>query len=148
MMFKFALSIRYGFALAASLIAYFLILSLFDAHTNPIYSMFNMVITAFAVYDVIRSRKHELRDQFKYYNGVSAGLATGFVGTVFFAIFMSVYTSDINPDFLNNLASHFLHNSDVNPMMFSFVVVIMGFATTVVMTLTFMQLFKKSVHRK
>ncbi|MDN6279501.1 MAG: DUF4199 domain-containing protein [Psychroflexus sp.] len=147
-MSKFALPLRYGFALAASLIAFFLILSLFDIHTNPIYSMFNMVITAFAVYDAIRSRKHELKDQFKYHNGVAAGLATGFVGTIFFTIFMSVYTSDLNPDFLNDLTTHFLHHSELNPMMFSFVVAIMGFATTVVMTLTFMQLFKKSVHRK
>ncbi|MGO3238057.1 MULTISPECIES: DUF4199 family protein [Psychroflexus] len=145
---RISISIRYGTALAASLIAYFLILSLFDAHTQAGFSTFNMVITAFAIYDSIRSRKHELRENFKYENGVVSGLITGIFGTILFTVFMSIYTSELNPDFLDNLTGMMSKNLDVNPLMFSFVVAIMGFATTVVMTLTFMQLFKKSIHKK
>lgn len=147
-MSKISISIRYGFALAASLIAYFLVLSLFDAHTKAAYSIFNMVITAFAVYDAIRTKRHELHDNFKYENGVVSGLITGIFGTILFTIFMGIYTSEINPDFLSSLSGLWSDNLDVNPLMFSFVVAIMGFATTVVMTLTFMQLFKKSLHKK
>ena len=42
-----SIPIKYGIAISAGLIAYFLILSLFGAHKNPAYSLFNGVIMGF-----------------------------------------------------------------------------------------------------
>ena len=51
---NFTLPIRFGIAASGSLIAYFLILSLFNLHTNVFYSLFNGVITGFAIYEAIK----------------------------------------------------------------------------------------------
>ncbi|NNE03011.1 MAG: DUF4199 domain-containing protein, partial [Eudoraea sp.] len=51
---KIALPVRFGFAASGSLIGYFLILSLVGLHTNVFYSLFNGVITGFAIYEAIK----------------------------------------------------------------------------------------------
>ena len=54
---NFALPIRFGIAASGCLIAYFLVLSLFGLHVNVFYSLFNAVITGFAIYEAIKYYK-------------------------------------------------------------------------------------------
>ncbi len=54
---KIFLPLRLGIAIFTSLVAYFLILKLFDLYTYPIYSLFNGVIIAFGIYEAIKTRK-------------------------------------------------------------------------------------------
>lgn len=142
---KFTLPIRFAIALTTSLIAYFLVLSLFDLHTNPFFSLFNGVITGFAIYEAIRYRRIETGQDYNYTIGFTAGLTTGFIASILFTIFMSVYATEVNPVFLDELVSDFANHYDVGIATFSFIVLLMGFATTVVLTLTFMQLFKNKL---
>lgn len=142
---KFTLPIRFAFALTTSLIAYFLVLSLFGLHTNPFFSLFNGVITGFAIYEAIRYRRIETGSDYNYTTGFSAGLVTGFLASILFTIFMSVYATEVNPNFLNELVSDFASHYDVGIATFSFIVLLMGLATTVVLTLSFMQLFKNKL---
>ena len=141
---KFVLPVRYGVAISGSLIAYFLILSLFNLHTNPAFSLFNGVITGFGIFEVIRHYKLEQGNNFSYTNGFSAGLIAGFVATIIFTIFFLFYATEINDSFLSNLLEVFKGDYNVHIGLVSFVVAIMGFATTVVLTLTCMQYFKIS----
>ncbi len=143
-MIKVSLPIRFGIAASGSLIAYFLLLSLVGMHTNVFYSLFNGVITGFAIYEAIKYFKVEQQEKFNYGMGFKAGLITGFVATLIFTVFFAVYATEIAPDFLEELSSQWFSSFESFEAIVFFTVAIMGFATTLVLTLAFMQLFKSS----
>ena len=141
---NFALPIRFGIVLGALLISFFLVLSLFGLHTHPAYSLGNSIIVGFGIYETIRYYKLEQSNAFSYSGGFTVGIVAGFLATLMFTVFFLLYTTEINNDFLLNLLSVFKGDYNVSVGLVTFVVAIMGFATTVVLTLTCMQLFKKS----
>ncbi len=138
---NFTLPIRFGLATSGSLIAYFLVLALFNLHTNVFYSLFNGVITGFAIFEAIKYRKLEEGKAFNYRKGFETGVITGFMATLIFTLFFTVYATEVNPDFLAALSKEWFRNLSFKGIV-SFTVAIMGFATTLVLTLAFMQLFK------
>lgn len=140
---NFTLPIRFGFATSGSLIGYFLVLSLFNLHSNIFFSLFNGFITGFGIYEAIKYRRLEERQNFSYSKGFSTGIVTGFIATLVFTIFFAVYCTEVNTVFLSELSKNWFKNSSFAGIVF-FTVAIMGFATSVVLTLSFMQLFKSS----
>ncbi|MEL6484687.1 MAG: DUF4199 domain-containing protein, partial [Bacteroidota bacterium] len=80
---------------------------------------------------------------FNYNKGFSTGIVTGFMATLLFTVFFAVYTTEINPAFLVQLSEQWFKNLSFAGIVF-FTVAIMGFATSIVLTLSFMQLFKAS----
>jgi hypothetical protein len=143
-MMRFALPVRFGIATCGSLIAYFLILSLFGLHTNVFYSLFNGFITGFGIYEAIKYYKLELGRDFSYGKGFVAGITVGFVATILFTIFFAFYSTEVNTDFLPNLSTAFFKDFKNFEAIVFFTVAIMGFATSLVLTLAFMQFFKDS----
>ena len=141
---KISLSVRFGLVTAAVLIAYFLVLAMLHKNTNPVFSFFNAVITAFGIYEVVRLRKLENPSDFSYGEGFKTGLITGAVATLIFTVFFLFYATEINADFLPELLAIMNGGLDADIGMVTFVVAIMGFATTVVSTLAVMQLFKNT----
>ncbi|NCO62861.1 MAG: DUF4199 domain-containing protein [Flavobacteriales bacterium] len=141
---KIILPIRFGIVTSAVLIAYFLVLAMFGLHTNPVFSFLNAGITTFGIYEAIRVFKLEQGNQFNYTNGFSTGLVTGVTATIVFTFFFLSYSTEINQDFLPQLLSYLKGGFDINNGLVSFVVAIMGLVTTIVATLTVMQLFKNS----
>ncbi|MDT7828555.1 DUF4199 domain-containing protein [Pricia sp. S334] len=145
---EFALPIRFGIATSGSLIAYFLILALFDMHTNVFFSLFNGVITGFGIYEAIKYFRSQEGERFNYGKGFTAGLLTGGIATIIFTLFFTLYCTELNPDFLQQLMTTWFQSfQDFEAIVF-FTVAIMGFATTLVLTLSFMQLFKSSQNTK
>lgn len=147
-MLKVALPIRFGIAITAGLIAYFLVLALFGLHTNPVYSLFNGVITGFGIFEAIKYYKLSKGKDFEYGDGFAVGVVTGFVSTILFTAFFALYAANINPDFLSTMIDRWetTYNTSLGSVVF--VVAIMGFATSAVLTLSFMQLFKQSWNPK
>jgi len=145
---KFKIPIKYGVAISAGLIAYFLLLSIFDGHKNPFFSLFNGVIMGFGMYEAIKHYRLEKGSKFKYQKGFMTGLLTGFNATIIFTIFFGIYSTEINPNFFNELLSMWRSDYDTSVGIILFVVAVMGFATTFVLTLAFMQLFKDSWNTK
>lgn len=145
---KFTLPLRFGAAIAGSLIAYFLILSLLGLHTNPFFSLFNGVITGFGIFEAIRYYKLSKGPSFEYSDGFSVGVFTGFIATIIFTIFFGIYAGNLNPHFLDEIINRWenTYNTSLGSMIF--LVAIFGFATTIVLTLSFMQLFKQSWNTK
>lgn len=139
-----SLPIRFGLVTSAVLIAYFLILALFDKHTNPVFSFFNAVITAFGIYEAVRLKKLKDVKLFSYGEGFKTGIITGFVATLFFTAFFLFYATEVSPEFLSNLLEKINGVFNIDIGMVTFIVAVMGLATTVVSTLTVMQLFKNS----
>ena len=139
-----SLPIRFGLVTGAVLIAYFLILALFNKTTNPAFSFVNAVITAFGIYEVIHIMKLKDADVFTYGEGFKSGIITGFIATLLFTLFFLFYATEIKPDFLTKLFETVHGNFKIGIGEVVFIVAIMGFATSVVSTLAVMQWFKKS----
>ena len=142
------LPIRFGIVTSAVLIAYFLILSLMGKHTNVFFSLFNGVITGFGIYETIKYTKIRLGKDFNYGKGFTAGITTGFIATIVFTIFFALYSTELNSNFLTELSDVWAKDFSHFEAIVFFTVAIMGFATTLVLTLSFMQLFKTSNNPK
>lgn len=141
---KITLPVRFGIVMSAVLIAFFLILALFGLHTNPMFSLINGVITGLGIYETIKYYKLEQGKNFTYSGGFTVGVVAGFVATLLFTAFFLLYSTEIDPLFTDKLLSVFKGNYSVGVGLVVFVVAIMGFATTIVLTLTCVQLFKNS----
>ncbi len=141
---NFTLPFRFGTAISGSLIAYFLILSLLDLHTEVFYSLFNVIITGFGIYEAIKYRKIEKSNSFTYIDGFKVGLITGAVATLIFTLFFALYSTELNPGFLEVLSAQWANEYASFEAIVFLVVATMGFSTTLVLTLSFMQLFKSS----
>ncbi len=139
-----SLPIRFGLVTSAVLIAYFLVLALVGKHTNPAFSFFNALITGLGIYEAVRFKKLENFNGFSYGEGFKTGIITGAVATFVFTVFFLFYATEINNGFLPELLQTVNGGFNADIGMVTFVVAIMGFATTVVASLTVMQYFKKT----
>ncbi|RKN83143.1 DUF4199 domain-containing protein [Ulvibacterium marinum] len=145
---EFALPIRFGIATSGCLIAYFLMLSLFNLHINVFYSLFNGVITGFGIYEAIKFFRLRDKEGFNYGKGFMAGLVTGGVATLIFTLFFALYSTELNIEFLNELSTVWAKDYRNFQGIVFLTVAVMGFATSLVLTLSFMQLFKTSNNPK
>lgn len=143
---KVSLAIRFGLVTSVMLIAYFLILALFSKHINPEFSFFNAVITALGIWEAVRLNRLELEQQdgFSYSEGFKTGLITGFTATLLFTIFFLIYATELNNGFIPKLLETVGGGFNASVGIVTFVVAIMGVATTIVSTLATMQFFKIS----
>ena len=138
-----SVSVKYGFFISLGLIGYFLILRLFGLHQNIWLRILNGAIMAYGLYAAIKSYKLASGLEFNYIEGFKTGLFTGFIGTFLFMIFMAIYLFHLDPEFMNSILQKFL-NGNYGGGMLLFIILIEGFASTVVLTLSFMQIFKNS----
>ncbi|TBN03316.1 DUF4199 domain-containing protein [Hyunsoonleella flava] len=138
------LPIRFGLVTSAVLIAYFLVLALFNKHTNPAFSLVNAAITLFGIYEAVKVSKLQFPSEFSYGEGFKIGLITGGIATIVFTLFFLLYATEINADFLPVLLEKMNWGFKSHIGLIVFIVAIMGLSTTLVSSLTVMQLFKKS----
>ena len=143
-----SLPIRFGIVASGCLVADFLILSLLGKHTNIFFSLFNGVITGFAIFETLKVTKLREGEAFNYGSAFKAGMTTGVVATILFTIFFALYSTELNPAFLDELSAVWSKDYTNFKGIVFFTVAIMGFATTLVLTLSFMQLFKTSNNLK
>jgi hypothetical protein len=141
---SFSVALKYALFVTAALIAYFLILKLVELHENPWLRLFNGIIMASGIYYAIKYFKLKLGADFSYVDGFKTGLLTGFLATIMFTGFMAIYMFHLDTAFTEKLLNDWFENYDNGTGILVFVILIEGLASTVVLTLTFMQLFKKS----
>lgn len=136
--------LKYGLQVAISLIAYFLIVRLFGLHENPWLRLFNGLIMAHGIFMAIRSYKRRDFDGFTYFEGFKIGVKTGFLTTFVFVLFMALYMFHIDPGFADIVMADWKSEYDNGAGILVIVLLIEGITSTLVLTLMFMQLFKKS----
>lgn len=139
-----SVAFKYSLFIAITLIAYFLLLRLFSLHENPWLRLFNGVAMAAGIYYAIKYYKLSVVEGFSYVNGFKTGLLTGFIATLLFTAFMAIYMFHLDPSFTEKLLGEWFENFDEGAGLLIFIILVEGLASTVVLTLTFMQLFKKS----
>lgn len=137
-------AVKYGLFICSALIAYFLVLKLFGLHTNPMFRLFNGVIMAVGLYFAIKYYKMMTGDSFTYVDGFKTGLLTGFIATIIFAVVMGIYAFHLDTEFAHIILKDWLNDTSQGAGILIVIILVEGLASTVVLTLTFMQLFKKS----
>ncbi|GGD96130.1 DUF4199 domain-containing protein [Planktosalinus lacus] len=134
---------KYGLIISVLLIVYFLVLRFFNLHTLTVLSAFNAVIFGFGIYQAITNYKKN-HTKFKYEKGFQAGLLSGAFASVLFGIVMAIYMYHIDPEFATTILEGWDVNLSNGPLTLIVSVLIMGLATSFVLTLAFMQLLKDS----
>ncbi len=138
-----SVAIKYGLFTAVALIAFFLALKLIGLHNNPWFRLFNGVAMAYGIYAAIKHYKSN-SDAFSYTNGFKVGLLTGFLATFVFTAFMAVYMFHLDVEFMNHLLKNWFNDFNHGGGILIFILLIEGLASTTVLTLACMQLFKNS----
>ena len=141
---SFSVALRYSIFVTTALIAYFLILRLFGLHENPWLRLFNGVAMAVGIFYAIKYYKLISGKAFTYVDGFKTGLITGFIATILFTVFMAVYMFHLDPEFTQKLLGEWFNNYGEGAGILVFIILVEGLASTVVLTLAFMQIFKKS----
>ena len=135
--------IKYGIGIAVMLIAYFLITKLIGLHKYPILSAVNGVIYGAGLLMALKKFKAS-SESFKYQEGFQLGLLTGGVATMIFTVFMAVYIFQIDSQFAHAILDSWGLNYNKGGLILITSLAMMGFSTTLVLTLAFMQLLKES----
>ncbi len=133
----------YGIGTALALIVYFFATKLIGWHQYPILSAANGVIIGAGIFFALKKYKRT-QDAFKYQNGFQLGLFTGGLATILFAAFMAFYIFQIETQFAEAILENWNLNFNKGALILIISLVIMGFSTAFILTLSFMQLLKES----
>ena len=137
----------YGFWIAIILIAYFLILKLIGLHHYPVLSSVNALIFGAGIYLALKKYRSKV-PEIKYEKGFEVGLFTGGIASIVFTIFMALYMYQIDSDFSASIMESWNLETDLGTSMLVISILIMGLVTTLLLTFSFMQLFKRSWNPK
>ncbi|MDT0556439.1 DUF4199 domain-containing protein [Patiriisocius hiemis] len=135
--------IRYGVIISIVLIAYFLISKLIGLHQYPVFSAVNAVIFGFGILMAMKNFKSN-QSEFKYQNGFQVGFFTGVFATIIFTAFMAVYVYMIDKEFSGAILDSYGLDYNKGSLIMLITLAIMGISTSLVLTLSFMQLLKES----
>ena len=139
--------IKYGLGITGILIIYFLITKLLGLHVYPILSSVNAIVFGAGILMVIKKYKAS-SSSFKYEDGFQLGLITGGIATILFSIFMAVYIFQIDSEFATAILDSWGLNYNKGGLILIISLIMMGFSTTLILTLAFMQLLKESWNQK
>jgi len=135
--------LKYGFGIAGIMIFYFLTLKLIGLHQYPILSAANGVIIGSGIFYALKKYKKSTKN-FKYQDGFQLGLFTGVFATIVFVVFIAIYIYHIDTQFAVSILDSWGLSYDKGALILIFSIFIMGFSTTFILTLAFMQLLKDS----
>ncbi len=139
-----SVAIKYGVLTTLGLIVYFLIIKLFDLHTNPWFRLINGLVMAYGIYAAIKRYKLISGTTFNYINGFKVGILTGFLATFVFAFFMGIYMFHFDTAFMDTLLKDWFSDASYGGGILIFVIIVEGLASTAILALTYMQIFKNS----
>ena len=141
---KSKLPLIFGIGIGVILMLVFLVFAALGLHKYPIFSLINGAIMAYGMFLSIKFYKNEKGENFKYEKGFTASFLTGMNATILFTLFFVLYSSLIEPDYIKAMIGNWSSHYKTSEGLVIFVVFIMGMATTMVLTLAYMQLFKDS----
>src|SRR5690606_22473510 len=137
-------ALKYGIITGVVLILYFLLLALVGLHKHAAFSVANILITGSGIYLAIQRLKRIEKETFRYQFGFATGIVTVFTATIIFTLFSTLYITELNPNFTHEFMTKWESDWFAGNGMLLLTIFLMGLATTVVLTLAFMQLFKDS----
>lgn len=140
-------AMKFGIGIAAIMIVYFLLTKLVGLHQYPVLSALNGLFIGGGIFFALKSYKANIIS-FKYQDGFQLGLWVGGLATIIFSIFMAVYIFQIDAQFAEAILESWGLTFNKGALILIISLVIMGFSTSFVLTLAFMQLLKESWNQK
>ena len=140
-------AIKFGIGIAAIMIAYFLLTKLIGLHQYPVLSALNGLFIGGGIFFALKKYKASTT-AFKYQDGFQLGLWVGGLATIIFSVFMAGYIFQIDAQFAEAVLESSGLNYNKGSLILIISLVIMGFSTSFVLTLAFMQLLKESWNQK
>ena len=137
----------YGFLTAGILIVYFLILKLIGLHQFPVLSVVNALIFGAGIYMALKKYGSTVTE-IKYEKGFELGLFTGGIASIVFTIFMALYMYQLDIEFATSIMQSWNIETELGISVLVISILIMGLVTTLLLTFSFMQLFKRSWNTK
>lgn len=141
------LYVKYGIIIAVLLVAYFMLLAIFNLETHTVLSAFNAVIYGIGIYYAIVSYKRS-KEKFKFEKGFQVGLYSGFFATILFTIVMAIYMYHLNTSFAETILEGWKTNYNNGPSVLLISILVMGFSTSFILSFAFLQLLKESWNTK
>lgn len=136
---------KYGFWIAVALILYFLLFRLLGLHDNILLSAPNGIIFGVGIFLTLKHfRRSKSSAGMNYGEGFITGFLAGAVASILFAIFMAIYMYQIDLEFAHAIMQQWNMGDNLNTFMLVMSILILGVATSLVLTLAFMQLLKES----
>jgi len=140
-------AMKFGIGIAAIMIAYFLLTKLVGLHQYPVLSALNGLFIGGGIFFALKNYKASTV-AFKYQDGFQLGLWVGGLATIIFSMFMAVYIFQIDAQFAEAVLKSWGLAYNKGALILIISLVIMGFSTSFVLTLAFMQLLKESWNQK
>ncbi len=124
---------NYGLRIAAGLIVFFLIMKVIGLAHNAELRLLNLIILTVGIWAAISKFKATHTDSMNYFRGLIMGVATGAVGSAIFGLFLFIYMQ-LDPAFMQTIRDNEPMGRYLNPYMASFIVVLEGFFSGLLMT--------------
>ncbi len=138
------LYIKYGAFIGIAMSSFFMLVKFLGWHDNPWLRLFNVIIIAFGIYAVIKKKKDIEGDSFEYFSGFKTGISTGLLATGIFVLFMAIYMFHLDTAFTEKLMATWMKGYNQGPGILLFILLVEGVSSSVILSLTFMQKFKRS----
>ena len=116
----------YGIKIAGGLIAYFLLMKLFNLHHHVELRFMNLVVLTAGVYLAMKKFKTSHGDNLNYFRGLITGVATAGIGSLLFGLFLFIYMQ-ADSELMESIKINEPMGRHLNPYMASFIVVLEGF---------------------
>lgn len=138
------IAFKYGILMAASLTAFFLLMKLIGWAEILELRILNIFILAYFLWMALKDYLHKHQDNITYFKGFGLGILTGAFGALFFSLFIFIYISLLDPDFLDYIKTHQAFGEYLNPYLISVTIFLEGTASGFLVSYGFMQYYKRS----
>ena len=130
--------LKYGIFIFLSLVGYYFIMKAFGLHDNMWLRGLNFGIVFFWLYQMNHSKKEST----KYLEQFANNLIAAATGVLMFSLSIFIYLTWLNPEFMNVMEQSWMFSNILTPALISVAVFIEGIASSVVLSLIVMQIFK------
>ncbi len=137
-------SLKNGLYIGLSLIIYFLLIRALGLIEVYWLRLLNGLILGYGIYYVIKKSKEYQNNHISYFDGIGIGIKSGLIATGLFVAFLAIYMYHIDPSFSSRLLAKLGWTANNPEKILLMTIFIEGVASSVVLSLTFMQLFKTS----
>jgi hypothetical protein len=124
---------NYGLRIAGGLIAYFLVMKLLGLSHHVELRLLNLVILTAGIYLALKKFKLTHTDHLNYFRGLIMGVATGAIASLVFGLFLFIYMQ-LDSDMMKSIIENEPMGRYLNPYMSSFIVVLEGFFSGLLVT--------------
>lgn len=116
---------RYGLAIAAGFILYFVVMFAIGQGSHVELRLFNLPILGAGVYFGLKKFKETHGQHMNYFRALATGVSISSIGAFLFAAFFFAFTK-MNPDFMQWIMDNEPMGRHLNPYMLSFIILLEG----------------------